>query len=184
MDISFNGAGAPTNLRWIQFVETNRRIADEPNPTVYPPNTSRQIGDDNLPFYFTELEMTNGFPWNDPLFDNRGPVNPNPPPARLPRPVQNPAANIDLVFLDQASRPLRRAPFDWDAFLYLVEWDGNVGGTVSIRDGIHWGFTITGEVPEPSTLLLFVAALAGALCRVCIKKCFNNPHVLDPCQAV
>jgi len=114
------------------------------------------VGDDNLPFYFTEAETKNGFDWN-----NRPQQTPALKNSGSPRIIQNPNPNTDLVFLDLPFRPFSNAPLDWDAFLYLTEWDGKEGGTVTIHDGVRWGFTINsdpskdfGDAPDSYKTLL------------------------------
>jgi hypothetical protein len=158
MDLSFNGPGAPTNLRWIQFVNTTAPFIPGLNPTVDPPAKANYplVGDDNLPFYFTEAETKNGFGWNDRPQQTPALKNPG-----SPRKIQNPGPNTDLVFLDLPFRPFSLAPLDWDAFLYLTEWDGKDGGTVTIHDGVRWGFTINsdpskdfGDAPDSYKTLL------------------------------
>ena len=157
IDLLLDGQGEWSKLYWIQFVETNVPRVPGLNPTVDPPNTSRNPpGDDNQPFYFTtgsydknkdgtitgsENEMANGFWWAYSDVSNPG------TPLRV---IVNPSANVDLVFLDRPGRALKRGT-DWDAWLYAVTWDGVHGGEVVIHDGVHWGFRI---VPEPATLAL------------------------------
>jgi hypothetical protein len=150
---------APTDLRWIQIVTTNVPLTAGLNPTVDPPNQVTNSGDDNLPFYFTEYETANGFNWNS---------NPNQSPGfeteATPRGIQNPSMTADLVFLDFSKRLLSSVapgtPVTWNANLYLVSWDGTVGGTVTIHDGVSWGFDIA-VVPLPATVWLLLSGLAS-----------------------
>ena len=150
---------APTDLRWIQIVTTNVPLNAGLNPTVDPPNKVANSGDDNLPFYFTEAEMANGFVWVS---------SPNQTPAfeteQTPRGIQNPSMTADLVFLDYSKRLLSDAtpgvPVTWNANLYLVSWDGQHGGTVTVHDGISWGFDIA-VVPLPAAVWLMLSGLGS-----------------------
>lgn len=151
MEATYNGAGAPTNLWWLQIIDTDAPLGGTTSPYVDPrPN------DDNLPFYFTQNEVTNGFPWQTAT--GQAPAFTNPAASRT---ILNPDANTDLVFLDFSKRLFTSAPVDWDAYLYLVTWDGAFGGDVTIHDGIQWGFTIA-KIPEPATWLLLTVACVYA----------------------
>jgi hypothetical protein len=150
---------APTDLRWIQIVTTNVPLTPGLDPTVDPPNQVTNSGDDNLPFYFTEYETANGFVW-----DSAANQYPEYETEATPRGIQNPSMTADLVFLDFSKRYLSYAapgtPVTWNANLYLVSWDGVEGGTITVHDGISWGFDIA-VVPLPASVWLMLSGLAA-----------------------
>ena len=152
MDLSFNGAEAPTNLRWIQFINTTAPFTPGLNPSVDGQH-------DNLPFFWKENATKYGVTWGD--YPEQTPTLKNPG----KRIIQNPNANTDLVFLDAPFRRFSRVPIgdflDWKAELYLVTWDEKFAGTVTIHDGIKWGFKIKKDVPEPLTTLGAVVVLGA-----------------------
>ena len=111
--------GAPAGtLQWIQFIDTNRpRLPGLPRPYVDP-----QPNDDTLPFYWTEAERIA---------------------------ATGLAGGTALQFRDRPARSLILSPVEWQADLYLVSWNGvmapggAVAPSVTVYDGLRWGFTIT-----------------------------------------
>ena len=135
----------PTDLRWIQIYEAVPNGIVAPNPsTDLPPNKTSNRGDDNRPFYYTDGSFDLN---NDGMItgDENELTNSN---------IQNPNATTDLVFSDFPS-VTPATTVDFDFFLYLTTWDGVHGGTVTIHDGLQWGydasllFTIP-QLPLPS----------------------------------
>jgi len=117
----------PGTLQWIQFINTNDPVPTAPANAPY---VDPQPNDDTLPFYWTEAERL--------LNTGLG-------------------GGVALRFTDKPSRPLVDSPVNWRADLYLVSWNGVqvVGGamapTVTIYDGIRWGFDIACTGPGVGT---------------------------------
>ncbi|MCS7209097.1 MAG: PEP-CTERM sorting domain-containing protein [Fimbriimonadales bacterium] len=103
-------------------------------------NTSPYIdprpNDDNLPFYWTEQEHT----------ANSG--------------------NDFIRFSDVPARVCRNRPdfIRWRASLFIATWDLNTPGTVTLHDGIEWGWDLH-CVPEPASMLALTVGLIGLAYR-------------------
>lgn len=128
------------NLFWIQTVTTTRKgsgvPANETNPYVDVYASSYADGS-KLPFYYRPDETTldaNGVSDGEPI--RSGTIN-------------TPAAGLtyDLAFTDQPSRPIFNT---WQAELFLASFDSTTK-TVTVLDGISWGFVV---VPEPSSMMI------------------------------
>lgn len=111
----------PGQLNWMQFIHTNAPC----KPGLVRPYIDPQcmgpapgMPDDARPFYWTAPERFA---------------------AVLP--------GGGLRFLDYPSRPLQAGLF-WYADLYLTTWDMLDPGTVTIWDGLRWGFRINCIGPE------------------------------------
>jgi hypothetical protein len=157
VDISLlydDGNPTPTTTwRWIQIVESISEEVGYPypkNPSVDPPKGF----DDDLPFYFTNTEL-GGFSPNiegDSIWKGKTPI-----------PIQNPANRGDLRFFDEPQGFLENAYMRNNFSLFLTSWSGGDSKTVTIYDGVAWGFEIK-KVPEPLTLIASGLAIGfGAL---------------------
>lgn len=109
--------GTPTtNLYWLQFVCTNA-----PNRgSGCPPERDAYVDEDPntpAPFYLSRA-------------DNKTNT------------VVHPNGTVVFTFKDAPARqfPISRSDVTWRAHLYLVEWDGQIPGTVIIHNGTEWGF--------------------------------------------
>ena len=112
------GAGDPNTLRWVQLVDTSapRSGASSPYIDPYPDDEPNAINPDpnkSRPFYYNEEEIG----------------------ARTAKPT------FDLKFYDFPKRGHPPNSFEkWEGTLFLSSWDGNTPGTVSLHDGIKYGF--------------------------------------------
>lgn len=122
------------NLRWIQMVTTSDPLAGATSPYIDPFPSDDPAGMDR-PFYWTEAE----------------------------HPTYSGGANFDLRFVDFSKRfHPPNSNVTWRADLYLVCWDGNTPGVVTIRDGVRWGWNASCTVvPTVSEWGLVVMALIG-----------------------
>lgn len=122
------GTGDPSNLRWVQMVNSQMPInsppekypiidpfpEDEPNKTNPDPNKYR-------PFYYNEEEIAD--------CSNKN--------------------TFDLKFYDFSSRYHPPTSSEtWTGDLYIASWDGNTPGTVTLHDGIKWGWVGACTNPE------------------------------------
>ncbi len=120
------------NLRWIQLVNTSDPLPDTPNPVIDPYESDE---DPELPFYWD----ING---SDPTY------------------IDSHWKTGDTYFFgDEPKRPYPTPPvppalingLTWSADLHLASWDGtltNGVGSVTIYDGISWGFLIQKYPPS------------------------------------
>lgn len=137
---SFAGDPAPHIYRWLQYIDLNPispafRGATT-SPFTDPPPLDR---DDTLPFYETNAERnTEGVG-----YVTGGNINNN------PRFWDGPRVNDS------------RAPVTMHLNLFLADFDSNTN-TVTIYDGVQYGFRIT-SVPEPSTPALLMLGILGIL---------------------
>jgi len=112
------GAGDPATLRWVQLVDTSAPKSGASSPYIDPypedePNSIKPDPSKTRPFYYNEEQIAD----------------------RTAKPT------FDLKFYDY---PKRYHPPDsfvkWEGTLFLSSWDGNTPGTVSLHDGIKYGF--------------------------------------------
>ena len=88
-------------------------------------------------------------------------------PLRPPQdqPPAYPYSYADCHFYDKPSRwcePDQR--IFWDAYLYLARVD-RVARSVTVYEGLQWGYTIDCLVPEPSMLVPLLVAVAATMWR-------------------
>lgn len=148
-----SGGGFPPadwDLRWVQFIDTNVAIQNEPTPHLDPTWWDKDGGgplpvqrdfEDGLPFYWNPQEL-----------------NAN----------MNPGGIAGLRFEDRPGRGLGYAtpgnPVQWRARLYLVLWDANKTIRVYGNSGLEWGFWIFAEriaARKPGPLRYLQGGVAG-----------------------
>ena len=135
-----DGNDSPTyppgnTLRWVQVVTSTCPLPDTP------PTKIDFTEDDLLPFYYTNDEITN---------NDEGPI----------RDIANGEDSADdFRFSDFPFRPIwwredggsdlnaegpgkdwKSAHCEWEAVVWLVTWDGEEPGSITLHDGIRWGF--------------------------------------------
>ena len=162
---------ATTKLNWIQVVGTNT-----PNAFATGNAHGFSVGggltaslDNGYLGYFSTPRTANGPLPNNPFYGG------------LNNGARAGAANAS-TFIDRPSRALPTSlnnPVNWQAQVFLASWSPNVapgnsnsnnaaaviagGGTITVYDGVWWGFQLT-AVPEPSTYALMIsAALSGMI---------------------
>jgi len=120
------GKGDPENLRWVQLIATDGPLNKAKSPYIDPfPNDDPKNKD--LPFYYTEKEIKDRA---------KG---------------KNKFGAYDLRFYDFSKR--RHPPTSnvtWTADLYLASWDGKRPGTITIHDGIRWGWKAGCKKAKPA----------------------------------
>ncbi len=141
---SFSGDPAPHQYRWIQYIDLTPisppfRGATT-SPFTDPPPLDR---DDTLPFYETNTERTT----EGVGYVTGGNVNND------PRFWDGPRANDS------------RAPVTMHLNLFLTDYDSTTS-TVTIYDGVQYGFRI---MPEPPTALIFFSGF-GVLVLVARRR--------------
>jgi hypothetical protein len=120
------GKGDPANLRWVQLINTSAPLNKAKPPYIDPFPNDDPAGK-GLPFYYTQDEIktrANG---------------------------KNTFGNYSLRFYDFSSRshpPTTNVT--WTADLYLASWDAKQPGTVTIHDGIRWGWKAGCAAKKPA----------------------------------
>jgi hypothetical protein len=145
------GDPAANTLHWIQTVDTSLRGNNVPNnegiPYVDVYASSYPAGA-KLPFYFRPDETVldaNPYVGGANIRSSSYTIGAN-------------TFNYDLAFWDEPSRPIFNF---WRGELFLASYDV-AGKTVTVYDGILWGFDV---VPEPSAMLIVFASGAALLLR-------------------
>lgn len=160
---------ANTYLNWIQVVATNQ-------PSAFGTGNANgvNVGGGNTAYIDDGYLSNAGNGYNGPLPNNPfyGGINSS----------TGAYAGNNMAFLDAPSRqlPTGNNLVDWQAQVFLASWSPNVapgntntnnaaaviggGGTITIYDGVWWGFQLT-SVPEPSTYAL---AISGGLCGLVV----------------
>lgn len=147
------GANDPpaNSLHWIQTVDTSVRGNNVPMAEGIPyvdVYASSYPAGGKLPFYFRPDETTLD---NNPYVGNADIRSGN-------YTIGGNNFAYDIAFWDEPSRPIHNF---WRGELFLASFDA-VAKSVTVYDGILWGFNV---VPEPSSLMIFAGAFAILLVR-------------------
>lgn len=112
------GKGDPSTIRWVQLVNSNDKIGSEDYPIIDPvpedePNSTNPDPNKYRPFYYNEEQIGS----------------------------RTNKSSFDLKFYDFSQRyHPPTSSVTWSGNLYVTSWDSKTPGTISLHDGVKWGW--------------------------------------------
>jgi hypothetical protein len=122
------GAGDPSTLRWVQYIDTTKPPSKSTSP--YIDKDPDQPTGSSIPFYFAERKSQKF---------------------------------TDIHFQDFSHREhLPTSSVKWQGTFYLVSWDGNTPGSVTVHDGFMWGWIGSCKTAQVKSMALGLSNEAGS----------------------